>query len=265
MDATRTTTSKDGTPIAFERYGRGTAVILVDGAMGYRTHRGGRPLAEALAQHFTVIAYDRRGRGESGDTQPYSVEREIEDIEALIDEVGPPVSLYGFSSGSVLALRAAAALAKKVSKLAVLEPPFSPADETSKREFVEYRDHLALLLAASRDSDAVAYFLRDMIPPPVLDGLRQSPEWSAMTAVAKTLAYDNAVMGDGAVPRGVAADVHAPALILDGSESPEFKHVAADDLAAALPNARRETFKGHNTLVPPEVLAPVLATFFGKT
>jgi pimeloyl-ACP methyl ester carboxylesterase len=255
-------TSRDGTSIAYERTGHGPAVILVDGAMSHRAYRGGRPLAAELSRAFTVLVYDRRGRGESADTEPYAVEREIDDLAALLDAAGGPVRLYGFSSGSVLALRAAAALGDRVVKLAVLEPPFGGDDEASRREFAAYRDRMSRLLADGKRSDAVEFFLEGMLPPEVLEGMKASPDWAAMVAVAPTLAYDNEVMADGAVPVEVAAAVAVPVLVLDGSESPDFKCAAADALARALPRARRHTFDGQNTLVPADVVAPVLIDFF---
>lgn len=254
-------TSKDGTIIAYEKVGQGPALILIDGAMAYRGYRGGVPLAEELSKDFTVVAYDRRGRGESTDTQPYALAREIEDIEALVDMVGAPVYLYGFSSGSVLTIKAAAALGDKVTKVAVLEPPLNPDDEASKQEFLAFSTHMTQLLKEGKNSDAVAFFLEGMLPPDMLEEMKQTPDWKLMEAVAPTLAYDNVVMGNGAVP-AEAADVHVPALVLDGGESPDFKHAAADDLAAALPNAERKTLEGQMTIVPAEVLAPVLTEFF---
>jgi pimeloyl-ACP methyl ester carboxylesterase len=255
--------SKDGTRIGYDRTGRGAVIILIDGALGHRGYRGGRPLAAQLSADFSVIAYDRRGRGESTGGQPYAVLREIEDLQALIDEAGGPAGLYGFSSGSVLALRAAAALgSEKVSKLAVMEPPFGGEDERSREEFRGCCDQMAALLRAGRNEDAVAFFLQDMLPPEVLKAMKESPDWAAMAAVAPTLAHDNAVMGDGAVPVDVARAVTVPSLVLDGGESPDFKRVAADALARALPQARRRTLEGQATLVAAEVLAPVLKDFF---
>jgi pimeloyl-ACP methyl ester carboxylesterase len=255
--------AKDGTRIAYDRTGEGPPVILVDGALGYRAHRGGRPLAAALSRSFTMVAYDRRGRGDSGDTQPYAVEREIEDIDALIAQVGAPVGLYGFSSGAALALQAAAHLGRdRISRLAMLEPPFGGDDQTARDEFLAYRARMSELLDAGRSGDAVAFFLRDMLPPEVLEELRRSPDWAPMEAVARTLGYDNEVMGDGAVPAAIAAAVIVPAVVLDGADSPAFKHAAADALARALPHGRRQTLAGQDTQVPAEVLAPVLAAFF---
>jgi pimeloyl-ACP methyl ester carboxylesterase len=255
--------SKDGTVIAYEQTGVGTGMVLVDGAMGYREHYGGRELAAALSKHFTVITYDRRGRGNSHDTPPYAVEREIEDIEALINKLGGRANLYGFSSGAVLALKAAVRLAPKVARVALHEPPFNADDDETKQEMAAFTQQMAELLAAGNRGDAVAFFLGGMVPPDVLEGMRQSPEWAIMEGVAHTLAYDNAVMGDGAVPLAAAKAATMPALVLVGSGSEAFKHAAADSLAQAMPRAQRRTLPGQTTLVSPEILAPVLAEFFG--
>jgi pimeloyl-ACP methyl ester carboxylesterase len=255
--------SKDGTPIAFDKWGEGPAVLLVNGALGYRAFFGGRPLAAELSKEFTVYDYDRRGRGESTDTQPYAVEREIEDIEALIDEAGGSVYLYGISSGAVLALKAAAKLgAAKVTKLALYEPPFNSDDDKAKQDFAQYTQQMAQLLEANKRGDAVAFFLADMLPAEAIEGMRQSPEWPIMEAVAPTLAYDNAVMGDGSPPVDDAKATTMPALILDGSESPAFMHQAAEALAKTMPQAQRKTLARQTHAVAPEALAPVLAEFF---
>lgn len=254
--------SKDGTKIAYEKSGKGPAVILIDGAMGHRGHFGGLPLAAALSGNFTVITYDRRGRGESEDTLPYAVDREIEDIEALIDTVGAHVNLYGFSSGAVLALRAAAKLKNKVRALAVLEPPFGDEDDAGRKEFQKNFRTLSTLLREGKKSEAVSFFLQDMLPPSVLEGMKNSPGWNPMVKVAHTLAYDYQVMGDGAMPAKIANSVTIPTLVLDGEESPGFKHAAANAMAGAMGNSERKTIKGHHTSVPPDVLAPLLIEFF---
>jgi pimeloyl-ACP methyl ester carboxylesterase len=255
-------TSKDGTTIAFDRLGEGPPVILMDGALCYRAFGPMEPLARLLSARFTVYYYDRRGRGESTDTQPYSVDREIDDIEALIEEAGGPVYLFGPSSGAVLALKAAAKLgAARVAKLALYEAPLE-SDEQARQDFARYAEQMEELLGANKRGDAVALFLGDMVPPEMLEGMRQSPEWPIMEAVAHTLAYDNAVMGDGSPPVDDAKAATMPALILDGSESPAFMHEAAEALARAMPQAQRKTLKGQTHQVSPEVLAPVLAAFF---
>lgn len=256
-------TSRDGTSIAYERRGQGDPAILVDGALGYRSFMGMTSLASKLANRFTTIAYDRRGRGDSGDTPPFAFEREIDDIDALIDTVGGPVHLYGFSSGAVLAMRAAASLGEsRVEKLALWEPPFNDAGEVSRKEFATFTRRIRDLLDAGADDDAVRFFLSDMVPPDVLEDMRESPEWKLMVDVAPTLAYDNVVMGDGAVPVEAARMASMPTLVLAGDESPEFKRLAADQLAAEMPRAVRMTVGGETTLVRPEVLAPILGGFF---
>jgi pimeloyl-ACP methyl ester carboxylesterase len=216
-------TSKDGTKIAFEEFGHGPAAILVDGAMGYRGFMGMTPLAAELANDLRAVAYDRRGRGDSDDTHPFAVEREIEDIEALIDDVGGPIFLYGSSSGAVLALRAAAKLspARRLGSRSWSRPSMrmTMLPSGSSKEFTA---RMAELLGAGKRSDAVAFFLADMVPPDVLEGMKESPEWKLMEAVAPTLAYDNLVMGDGAVPTEAARAATMPALVLDGGESKEF-------------------------------------------
>lgn len=254
--------SKDGTAIAFERSGKGPAVILVDGALCARTFGPARPLAALLAAQFTVFTYDRRGRGESGDTQAYEVEREIEDIEALIEAAGGSAYLYGVSSGAVLALKTAAKLGPdRVPKLALCQAPLSFGDE-AKEEFAQYSQRVAELLEANQPGEALAFFLADMMPAEMLEGLRQSPEWPIMEALAPTLAYDNAVMGDGSLPVEAAQAATMPTLILDGGESPAFLHDAAEALAEAIPQVQRKTLEGQGHQVAPEALAPVLVAFF---
>ena len=155
----KTVTSKDGTTIAFDQWGAGPAVILVDGALQYRAFdQGMAQLAELLSQHFTVIHYDRRGRGDSTDTQPYALEREIEDIEALIDEAGGSACLYGISSGAALAMEAAIALPNKVNRLVMYEAPYND-DEAARQAWREYVKQLKELLAANRNGDAVGLFM----------------------------------------------------------------------------------------------------------
>ena len=250
--------SADGTVIGYDKTGSGPGLVLVDGALAYRGYRGGRPLAAALSPDFTVVTYDRRGRGESTDVPPYSVEREVDDLAALIDQVGSPVALYGFSSGAALALRAAATLGGKVARLVLHEPPFGDSDEAARLEFAGYAQQTAALIKEKRNGDAVALFLSDMLPPEVLSDVKRSPDWALMEAVAPTLTHDNAVMGDGAVPVALAKTVAAPTWILAGADSASFKQAAAAALAGALPRSRRKTLTGQDTVVPPGVLAPLL-------
>lgn len=259
--------SKDGTSIAYEKTGIGPAVLLVDGAMTYRAFFGlkGRLSAE-LSKSFTVHTYDRRGRGESTDTKPYAVEREIEDIEALIEEAGGSVYLFGISSGAVLALKAAAELgAASIVKLALYEAPLAIGEE-AKQASAQYTRQLTELLKADKRGGAVALFMNIAgLPSEVVEGMLQSPEWPIMEALAPTLAYDNAVMGDGSLPIDAAKAATMPTLVLDGSASPAFMHEAADALAKAMPHAERKTIEGQTHEVSPEALAPVLVAFFRKT
>src|SRR5436190_10061409 len=190
----RTAISRDGTVIAFDQSGQGPALILVGGATVTRLAEAS--LAAALAPHFTVFAYDRRGRGESGDKAPYAVEREVEDIDALIAEAGGSAFVFGHSSGAVLALEAARLLPTKITKLAVYEPPFiivnsrPPAPE-------DYAAHLMELVSSGRRGEAVAYFMTEVgTPPEMVAQMRQSPMWPGLEEVAHTLAYDVTIIGN---------------------------------------------------------------------
>jgi pimeloyl-ACP methyl ester carboxylesterase len=260
----RTVTSKDGTTIAFDQFGKGPAVILVDGALQYRAFdQGIAHLAALLEQHFTVFHYDRRGRGDSTDTQPYALEREIEDIEALIDEAGGSAFVFGISSGAALAMEAAIKLGDKIKKLAMYEAPYN--DENDARQaWKTYRKQLKDMLAADRRGDAVGLFMMFVgMPADQLDGMRQHPMWPMWEAVGHTLAYDAAAMGeDASVPTGRAARVAMPALIMDGGASYPFMHITATALANAIPNAQHRTLEGQTHEVAPEVLAPALIEFF---
>ena len=261
----KTVTSKDGTTIAFDQWGEGPTVILVDGALQYRAFDQGMvPLAELLAPHFTVIHYDRRGRGDSSDTQPYALEREIEDIEALIDEAGGSASLYGISSGAALAMEAAIELGDKVSKLAMYEAPYND-DEAAQQAWRKYVKELRELLDAGRKGDAVGLFMMLVgASPEDVEGIRQTPMWPLWESIGHTLAYDHiAALGeDAAIPTERAARVNLPALIMDGSESFPFMHSTALTLANAMPKGKHRTVEGQTHEVSAEALAPLLIEFF---
>ncbi len=255
--------SKDGTPIAFDRSGKGPVVILVGGAF---QHRAIDPrtaqLAALLAQHFTVFHYDRRGRGDSGDTQPYAVEREIEDLEALMKEAGGSAFVFGMSSGGVLSLEAAAR-GLTIKKLALYEPPFNAGDDNARQAAENYTKQLSALLSEGRRGDAVALAMTTFgAPTEAVAGMRQTPVWSLFESVAPTLAYDNTIMGDASVPTKLLASVTVPTLVIDGGASPAFMQNAAQATADALHNAQRRTLEGQTHDVAPEVLAPVLEEFF---
>jgi pimeloyl-ACP methyl ester carboxylesterase len=220
-------------------------------------------LAPLLAKHFTVYLYDRRGRGESGDTQPFSVEREVEDIEALIDEAGGSAYLYGISSGGALALDAASRLGRKVKKLAMYEPPYND-DATLRPASQEYTKKLKELLSAGRNGDAVELFMRMVgAPAEQVTGMRQAPVWPVFEAVAPTLAYDDAVLGkDRTVPVERAASLKMPVLVMNGGAGFPFMRDTAEALARAIPKSRYRSLEGQTHEVAPDALAPVLIDFF---
>jgi len=259
-----TVTSADGTAIAYDKRGQGPAVILVDGAMSLRQSK--LELAELLATSFTVVSYDRRVRGDSGDTRTYGVAREVEDIAALVDEAGGQASLFGHSSGGTLALEAAAQLGGKVGRLALYEPPHTD-DPADRGPWGTYIAQLTEALAAGRNADAVALFMGFLgLPDEQIAGMRQAPSWPGMEAVAPTLAYDHTgVLGpDRAVPAARAAGVATPALLMYGDASFPFMRETAEKLTKAMPNAQLRVLEGQTHDVNQAILAPVLASFFAE-
>jgi pimeloyl-ACP methyl ester carboxylesterase len=264
LDAHTALSSPDGTTIAYDKQGEGTALILVDGALTVHSSGSGSELARLLAPHFTVYGFDRRGRGESGDTLPYAVDREIDDIEALIDRAGGPAFLYGHSSGGPLAMRAAIRLGSKVSKIAMYEPPYNN-DPGSQEPWSQYLRQLKETLAEGRRGDAVTLFMRFVgTPAEQIDGMRRAPLWPGLEAVAPTLAYDHAaILGEPwSVPAGLAARVSVPALVMAGDASFPFMPDAARVLSQAIPQGQLRTLEGQTHEVNPGVLAPVLVEFF---
>ena len=262
--------SKDGTPIAFDQSGQGPALILVAGATA--TRQAEASIAAALAPDFTVFAYDRRGRGDSGDTLPYAVEREVEDIEALIDEAGGSAFVFGHSSGAVLALEAARLLPDKITKLALYEPPFI-IDDSRPPSPQDYVPHLTELVSSGRRGEAVEYFMTVVgTPSEMMAQMRQSPMWPGLEEVAPTLAYDGAIMGN--TMRGDPSSlkkwsgVTVPTLVMDGTvfmgreDSHVFMRHGAQELANILPNAQHRTLEGQDHGPADNVLAPALKEFF---
>jgi pimeloyl-ACP methyl ester carboxylesterase len=266
-------TSRDGTTIAFDRQGEGPPLILVASALSDRSDTA--TLAALLATHFTVINYDRRGRGDSGDTVPYSVEREIEDLDALIETAGGSAYVFGSSSGAVLALRAASSGAN-VTKMALFEPPIrlpdvdlvatSPADSATRvRELID----------AGRRSDAVKYFMtHDVgVPGPFLLIMRvlMRRMWSNMIAMAHTLPYDYALLEDDVDGKPLAGlewvSVTAPTLVMEGGKSPPRLRRPAQVLATVVPGAQHRTLPGQNhgaVMMAPKVIAAALVEFLGS-
>lgn len=262
--------SKDGTPIAVDQRGQGSALILVSLAFGTRADVAG--LAAALAPDFTVFAYDRRGRGDSGDTAPYAIQREIDDVDAVLDAAGGSTFVFGHSSGAVLALDAAQALPSKIAKLALYEPPFI-VDNSRPPMPAEFAAQLRELIAAGRRGDAVAYWQTNLgIPAEAIAQMRQSPMWAGFEALAPTLAYDATIMGDTqhgdpAPPRRWVS-VTVPTLVMDGTtmmgreDFHTFMRHGADELASVLPNAQRRILAGQDYGPADDVLAAALKTFF---
>ncbi|WP_433436093.1 alpha/beta fold hydrolase [Nonomuraea sp. CA-141351] len=262
-------TAKDGTSIAYERLGDGPAIVLVGGATVDRS--GNAQLAQELSGKFTVYNYDRRGRGDSGDTLPYAVEREIEDIAALIAEAGGAAHLFGASSGGALALEAAAA-GLPIAKLAVYEVPYNVAPDGRERSR-EYVERLHALLGEGRRGDAFALFMVTAgATEEMVEQARNSPMWPGLEAVAPTLAYDAACLGDGRPPADRLAGIACPTLVATGGASAEsfaggggdFFDRAADAIAAFVPGAVREIIEGQTHMVDPKALAPVLTRFLGR-
>lgn len=257
-----TAISKDGTSIAYEKTGQGPAIILVNGALASRNFYGEKDLAAILAPQFTVIYFDRRGRGDSTDKQPYTVEKEIEDIAALIDEAGGQTYLYGCSSGAALALLTAGKLGpEKIIKLALYEPPYT-ADKT---QFAAGKKQVNELIAAGKPGDAVAAFMEIAgTPPDELENMKQSPDWKEMERLGPTLAYDFEVLGDGNIPADVAKNIAIPTLIMNGEKGADPKHATADMIVKIIPGASQKTLKDQPHTVAPEALAPVLSEFFAQ-
>jgi pimeloyl-ACP methyl ester carboxylesterase len=250
--------SKDGTTIAYDRLGSGAPVILISGASCDRMIHA--ELAELLAADFTVFNYDRRGRGESGDTHPYATGREIEDLGAVISEAGRAAAAFGNSSGAILALHAAAA-GLPLTKLVLWEPPIF-VDPDAPRRHQEYVAELTELLDAGHSGDAMELFMKSVgIPGQAISGMRNAPMWAGMEAIAPTLAYDAAIMGDSTLPTDVVSSVTAPTLVVDGSETGDWAATSARALTDALPNPSRRTLQGQNHAVAWDVLAPAVAEF----
>jgi pimeloyl-ACP methyl ester carboxylesterase len=263
----RTVKSKDGTTIAFDQSGTGPALILVGGMFEQRAWESETAKLAAiplLSQQFTVIHYDRRGRGDSTDTLPFSVEREIEDIEALIDQAGGSAFVFGISSGAALAFEAARALNRKVKRLAMYEPPYND-DAQARKAWKQFRKQLQETLAEGRRGDAVGLFMMLLgMPADQLEGMRQYPMWPMWEAIAPTIAYDAAALGeDASIPTRKAARLAVPTLVMDGgaTEFP-FMHDTAVALAKAMPDAQHRTLEGQTHEVAPEAIAPVLVEFF---
>lgn len=253
-------TSADGTRIAYERDGEGPPVVVIGGIFCDRQRTA--DLAGHLAEWFGVINYDRRGRGESGDTRPYAVEREIEDLAALIDAAGGTAMVYGHSSGAGLALNAAAK-GLPITRLALHEPPYGPDDAESRASARSLAERVRSAIDADREGDAIAHFLEALgLGQYIVAALRTNPE---MLAVARTMPYDFEVMGDssgGTVPEDLVRAVHIPTLVLAGGASSDFFRRTAERIVGLLPDGVHALLEEHDHDAPGEVVAPVVARFF---
>jgi pimeloyl-ACP methyl ester carboxylesterase len=263
-----TVTSRDGTTIAFDRVGDGPPVILVDGALCYRASGPSGPLAALLADQFTVFTYDRRGRGDSTNELPYAVDREVEDLAALLDQAGGSAAVYGISSGAALALEAARQ-GLPIDKLALYEAPFI-VDDTRTPLPHDYVSHMERLVAEDRRGDAVRHFMRAgvQVPAVFVALMRVMPAWSKLTGIAHTLPYDTALTAQfqsgTPLPRDRWVSVTTPALVLGGGKSPLWMRNAVRDLADAIPGARHAELDGQTHMVKPAALAPALRDFFNS-
>jgi pimeloyl-ACP methyl ester carboxylesterase len=256
--------SADGTEIAYERIGEGPPVIIVGGA--WNTRQSGAELAERLADGFTVYTYDRRGRGESGDTPPYAVEREVEDLQAVIEAAGGSAALFGHSSGGALALETTAR-SVAVSRLAIYEAPYI-VDDTRPPLPDDYIEHLEELVAAGKRREVVGYFMETAVgmPPEMVEPLLESPMVAAMEPVAHTVAYDGRVMLRGSMhgeplPAEWRDSVTVPTLVMAGGNSPEWLHNSARSLVRLLPDVSYRTLEGQDHAASADALAPVLEEF----
>jgi pimeloyl-ACP methyl ester carboxylesterase len=257
--------SKDGTAIAFNRIGHGSQVILVDGALCSRTMGPSGPLAELLAHDFTVFTYDRRGRGASGDTAPYSVAREVEDLEALVNEAGGSAFIWGVSSGAALGLEAASRIAG-ITRLALYEAPFI-VDDSRPPISKDYWARISEAVAAGRRGEAVTLFLKSAgVPAFFVAVMRLMPVWSKLKSVAHTLPYDGALVQDNQrgtpLPARKWLSVTVPTLVMDGGKSPAWMRHAMRSLANVLPNADYRTLDGQTHMVKARAHAPALVEFF---
>ena len=254
------TTSKDGTKIGYEQAGSGPPLIFVVGA--FNDHTRCAALASALADRFSVITYDRRARGSSGDTRPYAVDREVEDLAALVDTAGGAAAVFGYSSGAVLALRAAAD-GMSIDRLVLFEPPFAfgghgaPSDLSAR---------LQELVDAGRNGDAVTLFQTEAIrlPAEVVAQIRKSPMFPGLEAMAQSVVYDSTITTEMAVPTPAMCAVTVPTMVLTGAETWPNLSAAAVGLAGSMPAAKYLQVPGAaNHDIPVEQTSAIMRSFLG--
>jgi pimeloyl-ACP methyl ester carboxylesterase len=259
-----TVASADSTTIAFDRLGEGETMILVPGAMVNRARS--REICERFAENFEVLNYDRRGRGDSGDADTYAVEREIEDLAALIEAAGGSALVYAHSSGAALGLQAAAA-GLPMTRLVAHEAPYRPANEAERAASREYAETLATLLGEGRRGDAVELFMSMTgMPAEMIVHARRDPSWAGMEDLAPTLAYDSEVMGSishgTALPEGLLDQIAIPVLALYGSLTGERMKDNATQIAAGVEQGTVLCLEGQHHMVVPDVIVPVVTEYF---
>jgi pimeloyl-ACP methyl ester carboxylesterase len=252
-----TTTSADGTEIAYETFGQGPPLVTVVGAFCERA--AAQPLAHALADDFTVYCYDRRGRGDSGNTLPYAPERELEDIAALLTVAGEGAALYGHSSGAVLALLAAAD-GLPVAKVVAYEPPWS-VEAAAERTDLAARVDAAI--ADGRPGDAAEMFMREGpgMPEEVIAGMKAGPGWAYFEKLGPTVAHDLAIVGDEGVPSARLAQITVPTLVIAGGASDAWARETVAAVADAIPASERMTVDGQDHNVDQQLLASLIRPF----
>ncbi len=257
----KTTQSKDGTTLAYDVYGRGPALVFVFGAICFRKFGPIVKDAKVFATEFTVYLYDRRGRGDSGDTKPYSLQREVEDIEAIVDAAGGSAFIYGHSSGAVLALEAALKLPQKIKKALLFDASYAH-NETEKSEYARLREQVETSLQAGKNKEALKKFLIGIGMPKIFVYLLPLfPGWKTMKALAPTLAYDMHLTAD-LPPLGRVSQVKVPTLVAYGEKSPLSIHEVASQLAKAIPHAKLQKVLGQDHMANPKAVLPLLSTFF---
>lgn len=257
-------TSKDGTTIVYDRIGEGPALVIVGGLLDGRSQQAG--LAQLLASHFTVYNFDRRGHGESGDNPPYAVEREVEDISAILDVAGGSAFVYGTSGCAVLTMEVAArGLSARMKKLALWEPPYI-VDDSRPPAPQDYMQQMTQLWREGRRGDMIKFFFSKGVSMPAdfVEMMPQFPGWASQEAHAHTLIYDGILMGNDdfmQLPKERLAKATPEALVIDGGTWAWMSH-ASDAVAATLPNARRYTIAGQPHNVADEAMTPVLIEYF---
>jgi pimeloyl-ACP methyl ester carboxylesterase len=261
----RTITSRDGTVIAYTKRGSGPPLIIVDGAFCYRENGPATELASMLAQHFTVFTYDRRGRGESGDTAPYAVEREIEDLRALATEAGTDPFVVGISSGGALVLQAVAS-GVGVKRIALYEPPYL-ADSNGSRSLQDLKNQLQALISAGDRGGAVRFFLTDVYGAPRAFAfampLLMPNAWKRNKLVVHTTPYDLTILDDRSVLNGRSSSITVPTLVIGGEKSPKELRDAVAAVVSALPNGHSRFLPGQDHKVSSRAVGPVLLEYFG--